>query len=354
MMQSVSKVTPVSFSSTWVIALFGAVAFLYLAAPVVIPIAVALYLNLLLSPLVAMMCKIRIPRPLGAGLVVLGVIGVVFAGVNLLADPAQEWFEKVPRSYSTVKAKLLPVTEPLEDISELAEAVDDLTTLETEGSNVQRVTVQAPNLFSQIADQLPGFLLSVAIVLFLTYFFLSSNQSFLRKIVSFGSSFAQRRQILAVFRNIQFEVSNYVLTVTMINLGLGACVAGAMLALEVPNPLLWGAMATLLNFIPYIGALVMVFMMGLVGLTTFDAPATMAAPAMAYAGLSIIEGNLVTPTLVGKRLALQPSVVFIALIFWGWMWGIVGAALSIPIMVALKVLLERMPQYRYLSALLQR
>lgn len=353
-MNKMTRDTEVGMSPIGLVALFGVVAFLYLASPVVIPIALALYLNLLLSPLVALLGKARLPRPLSAGFIVLGVISLVFAGISLLADPAQEWFEKVPKSYSSVQEKLNPVTEPLEDFSELAETVDDLTTISTEEGDVQRVTVQAPNLFSQIADQLPEFLLSVAIVLFLTYFFLASNQSFLRKIVGLGNSFSERKKILAVFRNIQFEVSNYVLTVTVINLGLGGCVAVGMHALGVPNPLLWGSLATLLNFIPYIGALLMIAVLGLVGLTTFDTPAAIAAPALVYGSLSVIEGNLVTPTLVGKRLSLQPSVVFISLIFWGWMWGIVGAALSIPIMVALKVLLERFPKYRYLSVMLQR
>ncbi len=109
-----------------------------------------------------------------------------------------------------------------------------------------------------------------------------------------------------------------------------------------------------LNFIPYLGALVMALVMVMVGLATFDTPATIFAPVAIYAVLSIIEGNLVTPSLVGRNLSLQPSVIFIMLIFWGWMWGVVGALLSIPITVALKVVLQRLPEYRYVSTLLQR
>lgn len=337
-----------------ILAFFGIVAFLYLASPVVIPIALAVYFNLLLSPVVAVLCKARIPRALGSACVVLGLVSVLLGGASLLADPAQEWFEQVPMSYSSMKKNLVPMTEPLEDISELAETVDELTTLDTGKRNVTEVTVKAPNLFAQVADQMPKFLLSLAIVLFLTYFFLSSNDSFLRKIVGLGRSFSERRGILALFREIQGEVSSYVLTITLINFALGVAVAGAMFLLDVPNPFLWGSLAMLLNFIPYIGALTMVAVMLMVGIVTFSTPAAIVAPALAYAGLSVLEGNLVTPTLLGKRLALQPSVVFISVVFWGWMWGVVGAALSIPIMVALKTVLDKLPDYRFLSVMLQR
>lgn len=337
-----------------VVAAFCVIAAIYLAAPILMPIALALYLNLLLSPLVSSLTRLRLPRPLAAGAVVLTMIVVLFGGISLLAGPAQSWFEKVPKSYASVKETLTPVTEPLEDISELAETVDELTTIGQDKVDVQRVTVQAPNLFSQLADRLPAFLLSCAIVLFLTYFFLSSNYSFLRKIIGLGGTFAQRRNILLLCRTVQMEISTYVMTVTGINAGLGILVAAAMYLLDVPNPILWGALAMFLNFVPYLGAVVMMGIMLLVGLTTFTVFPVVFAPALAYAGLSIVEGNLVTPMLVGRRLALQPSVVFIALIFWGWMWGIVGAALSIPIMVALKIILERSPRYRYLGVWLHR
>ncbi len=336
-----------------VLAILAFLGFLYFASPILIPLALAMYLNLLLSPLVTTLEKIRIPAALSSAFIVLGLFGLLIAAANLLAEPAEEWVEKAPKTFLDVQRKILPFTQPLEEISELAETVDEITAI-SESSNIQKVEVKPPNLFSRAAEQIPTIALSVTIVLFLTYFLLSAGDSFLRKFVSLGYSFRQKRRILTIVRTIQKEVSVYLVTITIINTGLGIAVAITMHYLGVPNPLLWGALATVLNFIPYMGAIVMALIMLMVGLATFSLPAAIFAPVLSYAGLSVIEGNLVTPSLVGRNLKLQPAIVFLMLIAWGWMWGVVGALLSIPITVAIKVILQKLPEYRYLSMLMQR
>lgn len=328
-------------------------AFAYFAAPVLIPIAFAVYLNLVLSPLVRLCEKARIKPAVSSAFIVLSMVLLLVGSINILAEPAEEWFEKAPTIFNDVRKKITSVTEPLEDISELAETVEELTTLDT-SNGVQPVVVQAPNLFAQLTDRLPDLVLSTAIVLFLTYFFLSAGDSFLRKLVALGRRFKHKRTIVLIFRQIQHEVSNYLLTITLVNVGLGICVFLVMYYLDVPNALLWGSLAAIMNFIPYLGALAMALILTMVGMASFDAPAAMFVPVAAYTGLSVLEGNLITPSLLGRNLSLQPSVLFVMLIFWGWMWGVVGALLSIPITVVLNVVLQRLPQYRQVSTLLQR
>jgi predicted PurR-regulated permease PerM len=153
-------------------------------------------------------------------------------------------------------------------------------------------------------------------------------------------SLEDKKRAVDIARQIETEVSRYLITITLINVGLGLAVWGAMALVHVPNPLLWGVVAAILNFIPFLGPLTMICLLAMVGFLTFpDLPHALIAPG-AFVGLHVLESYLVTPTIVGRRLTLNPVVVFLGLIFWGWLWGIAGAILAVPIMMVLKIICE--------------
>jgi predicted PurR-regulated permease PerM len=179
--------------------------------------------------------------------------------------------------------------------------------------------------------------LGVAVTVILLFFLLASGDLFLRKLIRVLPRLEDKRRAVEIARQVERDISAYLSTVTMINLGLGAAVAAGFAILRVPNPLLWGAMVTLFNFVPYLGPAVSYAIFVMVGLVTFETVPHILAPVLTFLVLNVIEAYLVTPLVLGRRLTLNPVVLFVGLTFWGWMWGIAGAILAVPIMAVLKI-----------------
>lgn len=336
-----------------VLAVVAILTVLYIASPILVPITLAIFLNLLLSPIVIFLRRFRFPDAVSAALLVFGMLLTLVVAINSLAEPAQQWLQQAPTALRNLQAKMMPVTEPMEQIKDLSKKVDELTSI-TKGDEVQEVSFQQPTILDQMTENLPGVATSLAIVIFLSYFLLASGDRFLRKAAELGENFSQSRRIVAMIKSVQVDLSAYLLTISVINLGLGACVAVTMYLLEVPNALLWGTLAALLNFAPYIGAFIMAGVLALVGIMTFNTLADAFLLPLIYAGFSIIEGQLITPTLIGHRLSLNSSIVFASLIFWGWMWGIIGALIAVPILLTMKVLFDNTTSLQTLGKFMER
>lgn len=326
---------------------------LYVASPILIPITLAIFLNLLLSPIVIFLRRFRIPAAASAATLIVGTLLTLIVAINFLADPAERWLQQAPEALRSLQSKLLPVTEPIEQIKDVSKKVDKLTSI-SESEQVQQVSFQKPTFLDQMTANLPGMFASLAIVVFLSYFLLAAGDNFLRKLAELGRNFSQRRRIVTITKSIQTDLSAYLLTISAINLTLGACVAATMHFFEVPNALLWGALAAILNFAPYIGAFVMAGILALVGIMTFDTLADAFLLPLIYVCFSIIEGQLITPILIGRRLSLNAPVVFVTLIFWGWLWGIAGALIAVPILLTMKVFFDHIVSLRFLSKFLER
>lgn len=334
--QQTSVVVRLSLS---VLAVLAILTVLYIAAPILVPITLAIFLNLLLSPIVIFLRRFRIPDAASAALLIFGMLFTLIVAINYLAEPAEKWLQQAPTALRSLQTKILPVTEPIEQIRDLSKKVDDLTKINKD-EKVQEVSFQQPTILDRMTENLPGMVTSLAIVIFLSFFLLAAGDNFLRKAAELSENFTQRRRIVTMIKAVQADLSVYLLTISAINLGLGSCVAVTMYFLNVPNPLLWGALAALLNFVPYIGAFIMAGILALVGIMTFNTLTDAFLLPLIYAGFSILEGQLITPILVGRRLSLNPPIVFVALIFWGWMWGIIGALIAVPILLTLKVLFD--------------
>ncbi len=334
-----------------ILAFTAIVTVLYFASPILIPITLAIYLNLLLSPIVIFFRRFRVPESASAGVLVFGVLLVLGIAINYLAEPAEEWLQQAPEALRSLNSKLSPITEPIEQIRDVSKKVDNLTNI-SEVEQVQQVAFQKPTILDQMTENLPGLVASVAIVVFLSFFLLASGDNFLRKMAELGTNFSRRRRIVTITKAVQKDLSAYLLTISAINFTLGASVAVTMHFLGVPNALLWGALAALLNYAPYIGAFIMAGILTLVGIMTFSSLTDAFLLPLIYIGFSILEGQLITPLLVGRRLSLNTSIVFIALVFWGWIWGILGALIAVPILLTMKVFFDNIPPLKSLSKLM--
>jgi len=308
---------------------------LYLARSFFLPIVLAALLSFLLTPVVRGLKKLHIPGGVAAAIVVLGLLAALGLGIYELSGPAYEWAQQAPRTFRKLESKLEQLKKPVQTMSNATAQVEKITTV---GNNpapptlVQQETL-GEKLFSQTTDLLAG----GAVMLIFLLFLLASGDLFLRKLIRVLPRIADKRTAVEIARRIEDDISTYLATVTMINGGLGLGTWGAMALLRVPNPLLWGVMAWAVNYIPYLGAMTMYAVLTMVGFLTFPSIGHALMVPGAFAVLNILEAYLVTPLVLGKRLTLNPVVVFLGLTFWGWIWGVAGAILAVPIMVVFKI-----------------
>jgi len=207
---------------------------------------------------------------------------------------------------------------------------------------------------SSILDWTGTFLAGIGETLVLLYLLLASGDLFLQKLVRVMPTLHEKKRAVEISHEIQQNISNYLFSVSLINLGLGIAVSGGLYFLGVPNAAMWGMLVAVLNFVPYFGPVVGVILLATVGLLTFDPLWQGILPAAWYLVLHLLEANLIAPVLLGRRFTLNPAVVFVSLIFWTWLWGVSGALLSVPILVSVKVICDRFPALSSVSELLVR
>ncbi len=309
---------------------------LYLGRAFFLPIILAFLLSLLLTPVVRLLKKLRNPEALGAALVVFGLLGVLGWGVYELATPAYEWVQQAPRSLRKVESKLREFKKPMQQMSKASEQVEKMTAVGG-GQETAKVAVTTETLGEKVFSRATDFLANGAIMFILLYFLLAAGDMFLRKLIKVMPSLSDKKRAVEIARQIETEISAYLSTITLINVILGLAVWGIMSLIGLPNALLWGVLATISNYIPYLGALVMIGILAMVGFITFDDLGQALMAPGAFVGLNLLESYFLTPMILGRRLTLNPVVIFLGLTFWGWLWGITGALLAVPIMVVLKI-----------------
>lgn len=323
---------------------------LRLAREVAMPIVMALLLSLMFLPVVRGMKKLRIPAPLGAGIIVLGLLAAFLGGVYNLAEPAGTWLDRAPQSLREIDKKLRRVTGAILEVATATAQVQDLTQQLASGggtvTKVQEVTVKAPTLAGTVLYGAKEFALTAVSTLVLLYFLLASGDMFLRKTIAATPRLADKKRAADIAQQVEATVSRYLLTVTLINAGLGCVVALAMSMLGVPNPMLWGVMVGLFNFVPYLGNIASFGVLTIVGLLTFDDLwRGLLVPGVIFV-LDAAEGYLITPLILGRSLSLNPVVIVLSVLFWGWMWGVPGALLAVPILVVVKTVCDRIEPLR--------
>jgi predicted PurR-regulated permease PerM len=319
--------------------ILGVLYTLHFGQVVFVPITLAILLTVLLAPLIRRMKRLGIPEPLGAALLLAMIICIVGYGITRLAEPAAQWAAKAPEAFGEAEYKLRVLKKPMQEMNKASEALSKATNLE-ESKKVQQVVVKGDSWSMRLFSVTGEFLAGLAAMLVLLYFLLSSGDLFVQKLMKVLHTLQDKKRAVEIIREIEGQLATYLFTVTCINCGLGVLVGTAMWLLGMPNPILWGTMAAFLTFIPYLGHMVGITVVSLVAAMTFDSVGWMFAAAGSYAALGIIEGSFAYPMILGQRLELNPVVLLIGVMLWGWIWGIPGALLAVPLMVAFRILCE--------------
>ncbi len=319
---------------------FLAVAYtLYFARAFLLPVTFAVLLNFVLGPVVRVLGRLRIPTGVGSALVVLGLVGTVGFGVYKLAGPVQAWGEKAPQAIAGAERELRKLFRPFERVSQTAKQVESAAGQVggVEPTKAQEVVVRGPTLLSRLfgsSSRAVAALLEIAILL---YFLLAAGDLFLRKLIKLLPNLTDKLTAVRIARQTQASISTYLGTAALINLIEGLVVAAAMQLIGMPNPLLWGAAAFLLEFVPYLGAALLTVVLFVAGLSTFHQLGPALLPPGALILINLLQANLLYPVLQGRRLALNPVAVFIGIAFWYWIWGVAGAFVAVPILATLKI-----------------
>lgn len=307
---------------------------LHVARDFLIPLALAIFLAVLLAPAVNRLRRWHVPRALAAGLVMVLVLGSIAVVIDVTVDPAREWLNRAPGILREVERKIRPLQKVAIQIDAVALHAERVA----EGGPAQRqATPPAPARKVALIWQTPAMILTVAGTFFLTFFLLAWGPALLASFAG-GAHHPRADRAISILAAAQNEMVQYLGTVSLINLGLGLATAGIAAAFGLPTPWLWGLLAAILNFIPYAGSAVTLSVLTLVALLTRDGLGPAAGVALSYLGLATLEGQLVQPLAVGRRLSLSPLLVFVALWFWGWLWGVAGMLLATPLLLAAKAI----------------
>ncbi|MEO8479768.1 MAG: AI-2E family transporter [Gemmatimonadota bacterium] len=319
------------------------IAALRVGSSLIIPILMAGLLGLLLAPAVAWLVRRGLPHAVAAGLVMLAVVGAVGTTIVMLSGPATAWLEDAPKTLSQAERKIRRLTKPIEQLQATAKKMEEVAQSGTgQTRQQQRSTGQtAPGgLFQKLSGTTVSFVGALVTVIFLSYFLLATAHRFREKLDDLLPE-AGHAKVTEAISEMQQQMSRYLLTVTSINVALGLVTWGVMVLNGMPNPALWGVVAGVLNFVPYLGALVTLAIILLAGLVSFDESGRAFLAAGSFFFVNFLEGNLITPTIMGRRLPLNPVAIFGGLLFWGWLWGITGAILAVPLTACLKVMADR-------------
>ena len=310
----------------------------YVAREVIMPLTFAVVLALLLQPALRLLERLRLPRTLAALLLIFALLGTIVGLGTAVSGPARSWAGKLPEGIPRLQEKLSFVREPVNTLQRFLQQVENFGG--TESKNTAE-SAQGPTfltrLFTGTRDFASGFFTTV---LFL-FFLLVSGDIFLQRFVEILPRFSSKRQVVEIDQQIERDISAYLVTITIMNAAVGIAVAMAMWLTGVGDPVLWGTVAFLLNYVPILGPVLGVLIFLLAGLLTHDVLWQALLPAGLYLGIHLIEGETVTPMLVAKRFTLNPVLVIISLVFWFWLWGVPGAILSFPMLAIAKIVCDR-------------
>jgi predicted PurR-regulated permease PerM len=314
---------------------------LYFARSLFMPIVLAILLDFLLSPAVRALRKLRIPNAVGAGIVVFGVIGAVAFSGWWFSPSIASWIRQGPQTVAEVRDKLQDLRGPVAEVTAAAEQMEAATQLGDGAGETPTVQIEGPSLSEQLFGGTMNLLSAGITVVFLTFFLLAAGDLFLTKVIRMLPQFKDKRRAVEIAREIEAQISVFLITSTLIGLGVGAATAVAAALVGLPNAVLWGAVAFVLNYIPYLGNLVTMVLLGIAGFTTFHTPGEALVMPAIFFGINVLEGNFVTPLLMGRRLRLNTVAVFVGLVFWFYVWGIAGAIMAVPILATIKIVCDR-------------
>jgi predicted PurR-regulated permease PerM len=331
---------------------------LYFAASIVLPFVLAIVLFLLLSPIMRFLHhRLHLPRTLAALLMIILLVAVTAGLGAALSVPASGWIAKAPESVPMLEKKLGFLREPIafaqkgmQQLSALMSSSGDNPGAHPEPPPQPAQSAPGSSMSSRLGSIGSSILMGtgaalgqVFTVLLLLFFLLSSGDTMLRRLVEVLPTWEDKKRAVQIAVEIERNVAGYLATITMMNALVGLLAGGAMWLLGMPDPLLWGTLAFLLNYVPIIGPVTGIGIFFIVGVFTDDTILQALIPPAIYLGIHVLEGETITPMLLAKRLTLNPVLVIASLLFWDWLWGIPGALLSVPLLAVFKIVCDRLP-----------
>jgi predicted PurR-regulated permease PerM len=318
--------------------IFALLTALYFTSEIAMPVVLAFVLKLVLQPLLRFLHKLRLPRILSSIIIIAALVSGLIGLGTALSSPLTRWAEKISESAPILQNRLGFLSHTITEAQKFMVNADAFT--KGAGPKVLPVAIQGTRLSDKIFTGTKALIGGLFTTLLILFFLLISGDTFLRRLVEVLPRFKDKRQVVDISQQIEQDISGYLLTVTMMNILVGVSTGLAVNFFGLEDPLLWGTLAFLLNYIPIIGPLIGIAVLLLAGLmTSMDGGAVL--PASIYLIIHILEGTMITPLLLARRFTLNPVLVILSLVFWYWMWGAAGAILSMPILAITKIICDR-------------
>ena len=344
----------ISLSILAILAVFYA---LSVASELVVPLLLAMMLKLMLQPAMRFLrARLKLPMGVAAFVLILGLLGLIGGIGATIAVPASGWIAKAPQGLQTLEDQLSRLRDPIEAAQQLLQRAEHLTAPAGNPPPVAAAPAAPAIALGSVGmsvlvgtQQFFGRFFVLAVTLF---FLLAAGDSMLRKLVEATPRFEEKKHVVYIMSEIERNVSRYLVTITTINAAVGVLTGLAMYVCGISDPVLWGSVAFLLNYIPIVGPLIGIGIIYVVGLLTFGHAGQALLPAAIYLGVHFIEGQFVTPLLLSRQFTLSPVIVVLSLFFWHWMWGVTGALLSVPLLATIKIICDRIPRLAPLGHML--
>lgn len=321
------------------LALFLALPFVFSVGSVVfLPLFSAIILTIVLTPLADRLIRVGLPNVLASALSLLAAVVMVVLAVLVIVQPAYDLVDQAPRMIARIGEQFTALRDSFGWIADIDRQLARITG----NAAGAQVIVAGPSVLEKVAIATPSVVIEIFLTLLMTYFMIEARIRMKRSLLLDRHSFGASLRAARVMRDVQDRVASYIITVLQINFGVGVLVALGAWGLGLTAPVMWGGLAMALNFLPYVGPLTMVGLLALVGLGTSDTIALGLVPPLLFLGLHAIESNVVTPSLLGARFTVNPVMILLSISYFTWIWGVIGALLSVPILLTLTALIEHL------------
>jgi predicted PurR-regulated permease PerM len=344
--EPIERVQPVSTNllsiGVLVLAALAIIGALYVGKEVVLPIVLALVLKLMLQPIMNALCdRLHIPSPISAVLLIILLFGVVAAVALTISVPASTWIQKIPEILPDIQQKLEGLQRPIEYLQQAFTAIANIASSAAHEVSTPTVAVKdSSGVASMLAFGTAATLSRFFATMVALFFLLVSGDRLLRGFIEVLPRFSDKRQAATIANEIQRNIGGYLLTITLMNSAVGIATGFAMWDCGLGDPILWGSIALLLNYVPVFGPLTGICIFLVAGIVTLAWPWFALLPAVLYLLIHVAEGETITPLLLAGRFKLNPVLVIVSLFFWHALWGIPGALLAVPLLAVLKTVCD--------------